>query len=435
MHNHPTPDPTLTRRSALRLFGVGALGIAGASALAGCAPSGGGSAGGDKNADHFTFTGWAMNEASTKDAVGAIVSAHAAASKVKIDTASYPYNDFLNQLILKLRGGEVTGAIQLDVAWLGAIASMGKLMDLSTQAAAGGYTDVALSGGKYEGKQYGLPWATGSIGLIANTELLEKAGVDEMPTTIEEFEAALRAVKKLGNGVVPYAGSTKPAQLKDIIPWIQTFGGKLLDGGQVTIGDDASVAAVDWYKKLYDEKLIAPDVDRFDARALFSQGKAAFYDDAPLGKGVVAKQAADKSLGTKIEPLARPVLKKGDSPRAMLWGGLIAVVDGEGATKAAEFAARTTSDTATTVGYFTKTAYPPSTTQALADKAVTGDQWNVRFGERVTKTATPNPFWQYAAAPQMDTALAQQVQAALVGQAKTKDALGKAAETIKPLVK
>ena len=433
MHNHPKPD--LSRRSALRLFGVGALGFAGASALAGCAPSGGGSVGGDKDADHFTFTGWSLNEATTKDAVSATISAYSSAKGIKISTASYPYNDFLNQLILKLRGGEVTGAVQLDMAWLGAIASMGKLMELGPQASAGGYTDVALSGGKHQGKQYGLPWTTGSIGLIANTELLDKAGVDELPTTIEEFEAALRAVKKLGNGVVPYAGSTKPAQLKDIIPWIQTFGGKLLDGGDVRVDDAGSVAAVEWYKKLYDEKLIAPDVDRFDARALFAQGKTAFYDDAPIGKGVVAEQATDKKLGEKIEPLSRPVLRKGDAPQAMLWGGLIVVVDGEGATKAAEFAAHTTSDTATAVKYFQEASMPPSTTKALESKEIQDDTFNARFGERITKTATPNPFWQYAAAPQMDTALSQQVQAVLAGQAKAKDALKKAAETIKPLVK
>ncbi|GAA3934615.1 extracellular solute-binding protein [Actinomadura viridis] len=430
MHT-PSPYANPSRRGALRLLGLTALGAAAAA----CAPSSGGSAGGDRDADHFTFTAWSLNEAAQKDAVQAIVDAYAKSGNVKIETAAYPYNDFLNQLVLKLRGGDVTGAIQLDVAWLGAVASMGRLADLGPQAAKGGYTDVALSGGKYQGKQYGLPWTTGSIGLIANTELLGKAGVKDLPATIEEFEEALRAVGRLGGGVVPYAASTKPAQLKDILPWIQTFGGTLVQDGRPTLDDDASVEAVAWYKKLYDQKLIAPDVDRFDARALFAQGKAAFYDDAPIAKGVIAKQARDPKLVEKIEPLSRPVLKSGDTPRAFLWGHLIIVVDGEGATKAADFAARTTSDTATAVDFFGKVAMPPSTTAALASPQVRNDAFAGAWAEKITKTAAPSPFWQYAGAAQIDTAIAQQVQAALVGQAKPKDAMTKAVEAVKPLLK
>lgn len=426
-----TPPVHPSRRDALRLLGLTTLGAAAAA----CAPSSGGSAGGDRDADHFTFTAWSLNEAAQKDAVQGIIDAYARSAGVEIETASYPYNDFLNQLVLKLRGGEITGAVQLDMAWLGAVASMGRLADLGAQAAKGGYTDVALSGGKYQGKQYGLPWTTGSIGLIANTELLERAGVKDAPTTIEEFEEALRAVKGLGGGVVPYAASTKPAQLKDILPWIQTFGGTLLDGGRPTLGEDPSVEAVTWYKKLFDEKLIAPDVDRFDARALFAQGKAAFYDDAPIAKGVIAKQARDRELVEKIKPLSRPVRKAGDTPRAFLWGHLIIVVEGEGAAKAAEFAAHTTADTATAVDFFGKVAMPPSTTAALSSPQVENDAFAAEWNEKVTKTAGPNPFWQYAGAAQIDTAIAEQVQAVLVGQAKPEDAMAKADETVKPLLK
>lgn len=161
----------------------------------------------------------------------------------------------------------------------------------------------------YDGKQYGLPWNTGSIGVIANSKLLEKAGIKKHPTTIEEFEGALRELKGLGNGIVPYAAATKVAQLKDIFPWMQTFGCTLMDGDEVTIGDDASIDAVTWYKKLHDEKLIASDVDRFDARALFGQGKAAFYDDAIIGKGVTSAQSKDKTLADAMQPMKRPVLR------------------------------------------------------------------------------------------------------------------------------
>ncbi|NUP81964.1 MAG: extracellular solute-binding protein [Nonomuraea sp.] len=410
---------TLNRRDAFRLLGLGALG----AAVAACAP------------DAFGFTSWSLNEEAQKAAVQAIVDAYAGAKQVKIDTASFPYNEYLNQVTLKLRGGQLTGAIQLDISWLAAMAAMGKLRDLGPQAAKGGYTDVALSSGQFGGKQLGLPWTTGSIGLVANTELLKKAGVETMPATIEEFEAALRAVAKLGGGITPYAAATKAAQLKDILPWMRTFGSPLLEGDTITVGDDASVAAVEWYKKLYDGKLIAPDVDRFDARALFAQGKAAFYDDAIITRGVVASQSPDKSLATKMAPLARPVLKAGDAPQALLWGHVIVVVDGEGADAAADFASYATSDTATVASFFEKVKLPPTTTAGLADPKVAGDAFTTEWTEKITKTATANPFWRYAGYSQIESAIAEQVQAVLVGRSSAKDALAKAAETAKPLQK
>ncbi|NUR91900.1 MAG: extracellular solute-binding protein [Nonomuraea sp.] len=423
---------TVNRRDALRMLGLTALGVTG---LAACAPDAtGGAPKGDAAAKSFGFTTWALNEAAQKAAVQEIVDKYVAAKKVAIKTATFPYNDYLNQITLKLRGGQISGAVHLDVAWIGALAAMGKLRDLGAQAAKGGYTEVALTSGQFGGKQLGLPWTTGSIGLIANTELLRKAGVDGLPATVEEFEAALRKVAKLP-GVTPYAAATKAAQLKDILPWMRTFGSPLMNGDEITIGDDGSVAAVEWYKKLYDAKLIAPDVDRFDARALFSQGKAAFYDDAIIARNVVATQAQDKALVEKMKPLPRPVLKQGDTPQALLWGGVIAVVEGEGADAAADFAAFTTSDTATVATYFEKNKMPPTTTAGLADPKVSGDTFTTEWTEQITKTASANPFWRYAGYAQIESAIAEQVQAVLVGNSSAKDALGKAAEIAKGLQK
>ncbi|MFD5193298.1 extracellular solute-binding protein [Streptomyces sp. NPDC058357] len=426
----------ITRRGALRMFGIGALGVAGAGALGACAPSGAGtSSGGDTKSKNFDFTSWSLNEEAAKPSIEKIIAAWEKAEGSKIRAVSYPYNEYLSQLTLKLGGGETTGAVHLDIAWLAAVAQMGKLADLGSVALKGGYTNVALDSGMYDGKQYGLPWNTGSIGVIANSGLLEKAGIKKHPTTVEEFEGALRELKGLGGGVVPYAAATKVAQLKDIFPWMQTFGCTLLEDSKVTIGDDASIDAVTWYKKLHDEKLIAADVDRFDARALFGQGKAAFYDDAIIGKGVTAAQSKDKTLADAMQPMKRPVLRAGDTPQALLWGGVIAIVKGKGQDAATEFALHTTTDRATTTEYFAARALPPSTTAGLSDPKVAQDTFTTEWTEKITDTATGSPFWQFAQNAQIEEAVAKQVQAVLVGTSKPKDAMKKAAEEVNDLIK
>lgn len=427
----------ISRRGALRMFGIGALGVAGAGVLGACAPSGAGASsdGGDTKAKNFDFTSWSLNEEAAKPAIEKIIAAWEKAENSRIRAVSYPYNEYLSQLTLKLGGGETTGAVHLDIAWLAAVAQMGRLADLGSVALKGGYTNVALKSGIYEGTQYGLPWNTGSIGLIANTKLLDKAGIKKHPTTVEEFEDALRELKGIGGGVVPYAAATKVAQLKDIFPWMQTFGCTLLEGDKVTIGDDASVDAVTWYKKLHDAKLIAADVDRFDARALFGQGKAVFYDDAVIGKGVTAAQSKDKTLADAMRPMPRPVLRSGDTPQALLWGGVIAIVKGKGQDAATRFALHTTSDRATTSEYFAARALPPSTTAGLSAPEVAKDTFTTEWTEKITKTATGSPFWQFARNAQIEEAVAKQVQAVLVGGSKPKEAMRKAGEEVAALIK
>lgn len=426
-----------SRRRMLQLFGAAGLGAAG---LAACAPAPKETeplAADDPKANEktFSFASWTLNEEAGKPVVQGLLDTITKKDGLTVNPVSYPYNEYLNQLTLQVRGGKLVGAAQLDIAWLGALAALGKLRDLGDTAKDGGYTDTALKSGQYEGKQLGLPWTTGAIGLVTNKELLAKKGITAFPETIEDFEAALVELKGIGGGVVPYAASTKVAQLKDILFWMKTFGCTLLDGDKVTIGDEASVDAITWYKKLYDQKLIAPDVDRFDARALFSQGRAAIYDDAIVGKGAVVKDSPDKELADKLDPVSRPVLKSGDEPQAQLWGHVIVVVEGEAANTASSFAKWLTSDPAATDEFFAKLALPPTTEKGLSSDAVANDPFTKAFSERITKTAAQNPFWRFPEYAQMETVIAEQVQAVLIGSSSPADAMKTAGEQVQALVK
>lgn len=426
----------LSRRSMLRysVLGIGGAAVLG---LVGCAPEGGstpaaGGAGQDAAATDFAFASWSLSEEAAKAPVEAALTSFSKAQGISIDTSAYPYNEYLNQLMLQVRGGQFSGAAQLDVAWLSALAALGKLTDLSGMTSGRGYTDAALGAGVVDGKQLGLPWTIGAVGLIANAELFEKAGASLAPATIEEFEDGLRALK--GIGVIPYAASTKAAQLKDIVVWMQTFGSPIIEGGKSSIGDEASVKAVAWYKKLYDDGLIAPDVDRAAARTLFAQGAAALYDDAPVGKPSVLSQSPDASLGDKMVPMSRPVLKAGATSQHVLWGHLLTVVDGEGSATAAEFAQWLTSDLAQSEAYFTAMGLPPTTEAALASDAVAQNTFVEAFTSSITATAKPSPLWKYPSYGQMETAIAEQVQAVLIGQASAADAMKTAGNAISGLL-
>jgi multiple sugar transport system substrate-binding protein len=426
---------SVTRRSVLGL-------LAAAPVLAACAPSGGSSDSGSKSGlsddgvKEFPLTSWSANEAVTKEPLANIVTRYTGANAgTSISSPSYPYNDYLNQLLLQVRGGELRGAVQLDVAWLATLAATGKLADIASVTDGVDYTEASLELGKVNGKQYAVPWTQAGIGLIANSELLQRAGVTSMPKTIEDFEAALRAVKGLGGGIVPWAAMTKVDQLKDVLPWMWVFGSPIVDNGKIVIGDDASVAAITWYKKLYDEKLIAPDINRFDARALMSQGRTAFYEDAIGGKATVLKSSPDPALGTKLTPFARPVQKSGDRPRHLAWGHVVAVIDGPAAYAAAQFAKTITSDPAYTTDWFAKTGLPPTTKKGLADQKVQTDRFTVDFTREIAANASASPFWGYPSFSQMEKVLAEQVQAILIGKATPAAGLAEAQKQMTALAK
>lgn len=432
------PQSAVSRRRVLQLLGIGA----GTAALAACAPSAPSSTGAAASAaaggakTDFAFSSWSFTEEAAAPALEAIVKAYQDQAGVTVDDVSFPYNEYINQLTLQVKGGQFTGAAHVDVAWLGSLAAMGKLQDLSALTEGRGYTDAALSAAQFDGVQYGLPWTIGAIGLVANSEILQKADIDPdaFPTTVDEFEKALKDLKGLGGGLIPYAASTKAAQLKDVLIWMETFGSPLVDGDTVTIGDDASVEAVTWYKSLYDQKLIAADVDRFDARSLFAQGRAAIYDDAPVGRNAVQEESPDKDLGSKLVPLSRPVLQDGDTPRALVWGGAIAVVDGEGAETAADFAQFATSDLDTVLADYEVRGLPPVTTEAQQSDVVAADTFGSLFNDRITATSTSNPFWAFTSYSQIETVIAEQVQAVLVGKTDAKAAMQKAGEAAQKLV-
>ncbi len=382
----------------------------------------------------FTFTGWSLQEGATRDVIMGVVGEYSAATGAEITDVSYPYNEYLNQILLQARGGNLSGAVQLDIAWLAPLAAMGVLKDLGPVAEGAGYTDAALSSGQVNGVQYGLPWTTASIGMVANMKLLVEAGVTELPTTIAEFEAALEALKAYSPDVIPYAGMTDTAQLKDVIPWIWTFGGTVIDDeGNVVLNDEGTIAAVEWYASLLERGLIAPDMDRFDARQLFAQGRVGFYDDAIVARGLVTTNAPDSGLEEFVVPVPRPVLNEGDTPQALLWGHIIVVIDDDAADAASAFAKHITTDEATILNYFDKLALPPTTQAALDSEAVQNNSYVATWSSGITATARTNPFWPYAEAAAMETILNENVQAALIGDMSAEDALNEAHDEISDL--
>ncbi|WP_353816167.1 ABC transporter substrate-binding protein [Agromyces sp. SYSU T00266] len=424
------------RGTPLRRLARPAAGIAIVASLALTACSAGtGSA--DSSSDEpqdFTFSSWNYGEDAQKALIEEEVSGFADEQGVNVDLVSYPYAEYRNQILLRSRDGSTTGAAQLDIADIQSLAQLGVLEDLTSYADGVDYTDAALRNGQVDGVQYGLPWYTGSIGLIENEQILADAGITEMPKTVDEFEDALKAVKALGGDIVPYALATKPETIKDFIPWFRTFGSKIVDDGEISINDDGAVAALEWLTKLNDEGLITLGLGRPEARTLYAQGKAAFFDDANQVRGTLTAQAEDPTLLDHTVPVQRPVVQPGDAPQSLAWGGLIVVFKKGPAHTAADFAKYYTSTPEIGINRYEQIGSVPTTETALADPSFTNDAYASTWQSQITDSASPNPLWQFPNYSQMEAKLAEQIQAALTGQTSAQDALDTAQAEMQKLV-
>jgi len=77
---------------------------------------------------------------------------------------------------------------------------------------------------------------------------------------------------------------------------------------------------------------------------------------------------------------------------------------------------------------------PPATTEALSSSEVASDTFGAQFSERITATASANPLWKFTAYSQIESAIADRVQAVLIGSASPKDAMKQAGESAQKLV-
>ena len=111
-----------------------------------------------QDTSEITFTGWSLNEGLSRDVIMGYTNTYAAENNLTINPVAFPFNEYLNQVLLQANGGQLSGAVQLDVAWMAPMATLGVLKDLGEVVPEGVYTDAALQSCQVDGVQYGLPW-------------------------------------------------------------------------------------------------------------------------------------------------------------------------------------------------------------------------------------------------------------------------------------
>ena len=206
---------------------------------------------------------------------------------VKIDLLSNPYADTKTQIAAGAAAGTMADVVGLDGSWVYDFAKQGSIANLTELMEADGYDDSQLSDQiKYEGNTYMIPVVNFAYPLFVNTDILEEAGVEEIPTTWTEF---LDACDKITTNTdkaayaIPLSTEAPNGIQNQFTSWLWASGGNLLQDGKPALTDnDKLTQLVDMVKTMKDKGYLSDGAEAMKEQDMvneFENGRLAFMVD------------------------------------------------------------------------------------------------------------------------------------------------------------
>ena len=169
------------------------------------------------------------------------------------------------------------------------------------------FLETPLSSNVYDGKTYGVPQVTDTLGLMYNKQLFEKAGITEPPTTWDEVADAAQALKqKAGvDGIYINSGGYF------LLPFMYGEGGDLVDvdAEEITVNSAENVAGI----------ADRPGPRQERRRRQAGRQRLLRHDDDPL-QGGQGRHDHQRPVGGR-EHLGRPEVRRLREPRRRAGAG------------------------------------------------------------------------------------------------------------------
>jgi arabinogalactan oligomer/maltooligosaccharide transport system substrate-binding protein len=205
--------------------------------------------------------------------------------KVKINYESVPFGEAQNKFKTAADAGKgAPDIMRAEVAWVPEFAAAGHLyaLDGTPLLEDNNFLETPLSSNVYDGKTYGVPQVTDTLGLMYNKALFKKAGITEAPTTWQDVEDAAKLLKQKANvdGIYVNNGGYF------LLPFIYGEGGDIVDAEEETIlvNSDEDVAGIKTAQDLVKSgAAVKPDAnDSYGTMmTLFKEGKVGMIINGP----------------------------------------------------------------------------------------------------------------------------------------------------------
>lgn len=316
--------------SRRHLLAAGAGGSA-ALALSACSSGSGGSADPTDPAanEGKTITLWIMEgtNAKTDEYVAALQEAFTDQTGATLEVQVQPWDGAHDKFVTAMSGGTGPDVAELGTTWTAEFADAGGIDDLTDEIAEagleGGFVQGLLDPAVLDGRTFGVPWYAGVRSILADKDVLEKAGVTEQPASWEDLLAMIEAIQASDPDLIafPVPGAAPISMMS----FLWGAGGEVAteEGGTWTaqLNQPEAVEGLTFYSDLalkHDSSTAAASTwKETDALASFQQGKVAMF---VTGSWVPATiRAEDPDLADRLVAFTVPA-KDGAVAPAVLGG-------------------------------------------------------------------------------------------------------------------
>lgn len=242
--------------------------------------------------------------------------------KVIINVLSPNSTTYLQQLQQRFIAGSSTpDVLESDVTYPAKFAKAGWIKPLdSFRPSLGSFFPNNVAAGKFEGKQYAIPWFSNPEGLFYRTDLIPRA--PESPEQlISEAKEAMSKDSSLKEGLA-FPGHKYEGAITSFLTVLPAFGGRLTT---TSIDAHGNVKALEWlHAAIYTEKIAPQAVTGWEegqAQEEFTSGRTPFAINYPFVASVAEEGGPAKGNFGYVPFPAGP----GGKPGAALGGEMLAI--------------------------------------------------------------------------------------------------------------
>lgn len=347
---------------------------------------------------------------------------------IVIEYRYLPFDDIVNETLRAFATGNAPDIVSFDNPDFALFSSRGAMLDITDRVAnseilsKAEYFEGPLNSVSWEGRLFGTPKYTDTIGVFYNKDLFAKAGITQPPKTWEEFTAYAEKLTDPANNVYGATFSARAGEegTFQFLPIIQMSG-----GGYDNVNTEGAADVLDLWKKMIDNGWASRDVlslGQWDSTGVFNSGNAAM---AVSGPWEIDRMVEDAKFDWGVALL--PTITEGGQRSSALggfnWGIMSTTKHPDEAFRALEFFASKDDTMFADFGNLPARGdiTLPVTGIEKKDEALKVFQEQLNYAQ----PRGPHPEWQ-----KISKAIYDAMQQSLTGQMSSKDALDQAQATI-----
>lgn len=351
---------------------------------------------------------------------------------IKVEYRALQFDQIVNETLRAFATGNAPDIVSLDNPDFALFSSRGAFLDITDMAAQSdiinpeAYFDGPLNSVSWDGRLYGVPKYTDTIGVFYNKDMFAEAGITEPPMTWAQYEDYASRLAKPDAGIY---GATFSARGNEegtfqFLPLIQMSGGSYED-----VNTEGAREALAMMKRMIDGSVASPDVlsyGQWDSTGTFNSGNAAM---AISGPWEIDRMVEDADFEWGVTLL--PVFEEGGDRSSALGGFNLGIMSTtkhpEEAFEVLEYMVSQDDRLFPDFGYLPTRSDIELPESGIAEKdaalAVFQDQL------QYAQPRGPHPEWQ-----KISKAIYDAMQSALTGQTTPDQALEQAQGTIDKIV-